>query len=128
MSEDGSTAVVPAHAPGIHGRVSFRGAAAGGGKRRVLNPATDGRTMCWRPEVAERVARAGLPAQDTSLAGRYLSPSQAGRLTGRWRQTTTRYCREHPGLGEFVAGRWLVDRTALERFLRERAGGGRAEG
>jgi hypothetical protein len=62
----------------------------------------------------------------SALAGRYLTPVEAGRIVGHTPQCIRAYCRRF-GLGEFVAGRWLIDRTALERFLRARAGGGHAD-
>lgn len=66
--------------------------------------------------------------QDTpALAGRYATPEQAGELAGLTPQCIRRYCRRF-GLGEFVAGRWLIDRDKLTAFLRERAGGDHAQG
>ncbi len=67
-------------------------------------------------------------SQDSSagLAERYLSPNQASRGCDLAVQTVTRICRETPGLAQFVAGRWLIDKAKWDAFLRARAGGGHA--
>lgn len=62
-----------------------------------------------------------------AIAGRYLTPEQAGRIAGVTRQCVRAYCRRF-GIGEFVAGRWFIDPERFDAFMASRREGGHAQG
>ena len=47
----------------------------------------------------------------------YLTPRQAAPIVGVTVQTATRWCRDIPGFGRRVGGRWRIDADALARML-----------
>ena len=47
----------------------------------------------------------------------YFTPRQAALLVGVTMQTTTRWCRDIPGFGHRVGGRWRIAATSLDRLL-----------